>query len=94
MNDTIKRDIFAPQACPVKVDSDGHVVIGIRYFFVNEEERRRMVDATMILVECFVTFDKKKNVLGVMGQIDKNVSDVKTYLFKPDYIRNITDLVH
>ena len=90
----LKRNLIVPQAYPVKIDSNGHVAIGIRYFFASEEERNRVADASMILVECFVAFDKKKNVFGVMGQIDKKENEVKAYIFKADYMRNIADLTH
>ena len=75
-----------------KVDQAGHSVVGIRYYFRDEEERERMLKSNRILVEGFIALEKTKNVYGVMCQMKRDNEKWElsaAYTYRPKYAKNI-----
>jgi len=79
-----------------KVNQDGDLVIGIRYFFVNEDEINHIQECNALLVEGFIAFGKPQNVYGLMYQLQKEESGWQissAYTYKPKYASNIKTLI-
>ncbi len=78
-----------------KVNQDGDLVIGIRYYFKCESEIQQIKNCTSLLIEGFIALESPKNVFGIMCQLEKennswNISS--SYTYKPKYAKNIKDL--
>lgn len=79
-----------------KINKNGELTIGIRYFFQNEKEISEILSCNEFLVEGFIALENKKNVYGIMCQMVKKEAGweiVSTYTYKPDYARNIKNLI-
>lgn len=79
-----------------KVDQDGNVVVGIRYYFNCEEEIEKIMQCNKILVEGFIALENPKNVFGVMCQMKKIVNSweiTEAYTYKHRYAKNIKYLM-
>ena len=79
-----------------KINKNGELTIGIRYFFQNEKEISEILSCNEFLVEGFIALENKKNVYGIMCQMVKKETGweiVSTYTYKPDYARNIKNLI-
>ena len=79
-----------------KINKNGELTIGIRYFFQNEKEISEILSCNEFLVEGFIALKNEKNVYGIMCQLVKKEvcwEIVSTYTYKPDYARNIKSLM-
>ena len=79
-----------------KVDQDGNLVVGIRYYFNCKEEIEKILQCNNILVEGFIALEKPKNVFGVMCQMKKIVSSweiTEAYTYRHRYAKNIKYLI-
>ena len=82
--------------CDSKVNQNGELVIGVRYFFQREKEINEIQNCNCISIECFVALEKPKNVYGVMCQLNKENEEWKleiAHTYKPKYARNIKHLI-
>ena len=82
--------------CNSKINQNGELVVGIRYFFRNERDIERIKSSKSLLVEGFIALEKTINVYGVMCQMQrtgKNWKIVSAYTYKPLYARNIKNLI-
>ena len=79
-----------------KINQNGELVIGVRYYFRDKKEIEGIMKAESILIEGFVALGKPKNVFGVMCQLNK-VEDKweisAAYTYKPRYAKNIKYLI-
>lgn len=78
-----------------KVNQDGDLVIGIRYYFKRECEIQQIRNCTSLLIEGFIALDSPKNVFGIMCQLEKESSSwniSSSYTYKPKYAKNIKNL--
>lgn len=79
-----------------KINQNGEIVIGIRYFFINEDEIEKMINCKGLLVEGFIGLGKSTNVFGLMCQLKKEKKGWKiasAYTYKPKYAKNIKYLI-
>jgi len=80
-----------------KVDEHGDLVIGISFFFSSEHEIERLENCNSLLVEGFISLEKPNNVYGIMCQLSKNSdstwSITSSYTYKPNYAKNIKNLM-
>ncbi len=79
-----------------KVNRDGDLVIGIRYYFRDENQIQQIQSCTSLLVEGFIALGKPKNVFGVMCQLEKENGTWKissSFTYKPKYAGNIKNLI-
>jgi len=79
-----------------KINQNGELVIGIRYYFRSKKEIEGVMSAKDFLVEGFIALGKPKNVFGIMCQLNKvhnswNISAAYTY--KPRYVKDIKYLI-
>lgn len=79
-----------------KINQNGELVIGIRYYFRDKEEIEKIITSENLLVEGFVALGKPTNTYGVMCQLQKKkkhwkISDAYTY--RPKGCRNIKHLM-
>lgn len=75
-----------------KVDQNGDLVIGIRYFFDDEQQMEKIKECNNLLVEGFIALGKPNNVYGIMCQLRKGKRKWKilsAYTYKPKYADNI-----
>ena len=95
-NVIIKPMKFSNESNYSKLNQNGEIVIGIRYFFKDNEEINKLVSCQKILVEGFIALSKPTNVFGVMCQLQKEDSDwiiSSAYTYKPKYAKNIKRLI-
>lgn len=79
-----------------KINQNGDLVIGIRYFFRNQNEIDNIVKCENLLIEGFIAIDKPTNVFGIMCQLRKRKKQWKVssaYTYKPKYAKNIKNLI-
>lgn len=92
----IKPMNFANSPSSSKINQNGELVIGIRYFFKDEMEIEKIVNCKSLLVEGFIAIGKPTNVFGIMCQLRKKEKHWKissAYTYKPKYARNIRYLI-
>ena len=71
---------------------NGDLVIGIRYFFDDEQQMEKIKECNNLLVEGFIALGKPNNVYGIMCQLRKGKRKWKilsAYTYKPKYADNI-----
>lgn len=79
-----------------KVNQDGDLVIGIRYYFRDEKEIQEIQNCTSFLIEGFIALGTPKNVYGIMCQLEKECDAWRissSYTYKPKYAKNIKHLI-
>lgn len=80
-----------------KVDQFGNLVIGISYYFTSIHEIKKIEECGSLLVEGFISLEKPNNVYGIMCQLSKNSENTwyikSSYTYKPDYAKNIKNLI-
>ena len=79
-----------------KINQNGELVIGIRYYFRNKDDVDKIIKCNSFLVEGFIALGKPKNVFGLMCQLQKNKENWEigaAYTYKPKYARNIKWLI-
>ncbi len=82
--------------CRSKIDQNGDLVLGIRYYFRNEEEIKLIQNCSALLVEGFIALKKPQNVFGIMCQLKKQEATWQissAYTYRPEYARNIKQLI-
>jgi len=62
---------FSKYEGKAKINQRGETVIGIRYFFVSEEEIAKIISCNGLLFECFFSLEKIKNEYALMCQLKK-----------------------
>ena len=67
-----KQLMFLNQNNYTKVNSDGNMSLGIRFYFRSEEEREAVLNSDEICIEGSVAFGKKTNVYDIMCRIVKS----------------------
>ncbi|MCH5280929.1 MAG: hypothetical protein J1E61_05620 [Lachnospiraceae bacterium] len=78
--------------CNSKVNQNGELVIGVRYYFMNDEEIEQIINCKDFLVEGFIAIEKPRNVFGVMCQLKKEEDRweiTSAYTYKPKSADNI-----
>jgi hypothetical protein len=58
-----------------KIDKAGQLVIGLTYYFQNQEEREKILLCNFFCIEGFIAIRKKNNVYGVMCKLKKIKDD-------------------
>ena len=79
-----------------KINQNGELVIGIRYYFRNKDDVGKIIKCNSFLVEGFIALGKPKNVFGLMCQMQKDKEYWRinsAYTYKPKYARNIKELI-
>ena len=79
-----------------KINQNGELIIGICYYFKNEEEVKEIIKSKKILVEGFIALENVTNVFGIMCQLQKsdpNWEIATAYTYKPCYAKNIKHLI-
>lgn len=79
-----------------KVDQDGRLAVGIRYYFKREKEIEEIINCSRLLVEGYIAFGKPKNVFGVMCQMKKIMNSwevSEAYTYKHRHAKNIKYLI-
>ena len=79
-----------------KINQNGEIVIGIRYFFRSKTEIEKIINCKNLLVEGFIALGKSTNVFGLMCQLKKGKKSWKitsAYTYKPKYAKNIKCLI-
>lgn len=82
--------------CLSKIDQNGYLVLGIRYYFRDEEEIKEVQKCNSLLVEGFIALQTPKNVFGIMCQLKKQEAlwqITSAYTYKPKYAKNIKWLI-
>ena len=79
-----------------KINKDGNLCVGIRYYFGNEKEIDKLRKCNEIMVEGFIAIGNKKTVYGIMCQMKKcegvwKIISANTY--KPKYADRIDNLI-
>lgn len=79
-----------------KINPNGELVVGIRYFFNDKRDKEKIMSCKSILVEGFIALGNVKNVFGIMCQLQKNesgwgITTANTY--QPKYAKNIKYLI-
>lgn len=94
---TIKFNGHPKSRCLSKINSDNQIVVGITYYFCNEEERMRILSASKIAIEGNIAFKKKKPVYGIVCFLAKKEDgwhmEESNTLLRLDGIK-ITNLTH
>ena len=79
-----------------KVNQNGDLVIGIRYYFKSEKEIQQIQNCTALLIEGFIALGQPQNVFGIMCQLEKE-SDIwkisSSFTYKPKHAKNIKHLM-
>lgn len=79
-----------------KVNQNGDLVIGVRYFFRDKKEIQKIQNCTSLLIEGFIALGTPKNVYGIMCQLEKEDDTWKissSFTYKPKYAKNIKYLM-
>lgn len=79
-----------------KVNQDGDLVIGIRYYFKNSKEIQQIKNCTALLVEGFIALGDPRNVFGIMCQLKKEQDIWKissSFTYRPKEAKNIKNLM-
>lgn len=79
-----------------KINQNGELVIGIRYYFRNKGDVDKIIKCNSFLVEGFIALGKPKNVFGLMCQMQRSKENWEinsAYTFKPKYAKNIKWLI-
>lgn len=79
-----------------KINQDGDLTIGIRYYFKNEKEILKIQNCTGLLIEGFIALGRPQNVFGIMCQLEKendNWRIASSFTYKPKEAKNIKDLM-
>lgn len=88
----IKPMKYRNDASESKVNQRGETVIGIRYFFTNDQEIQLLSSCDRMLFELFIALDKPKNVYGIACQLKKGEDEWSAEYantFHLDYADNI-----
>lgn len=96
-----KRELIKPmkysnQPAESKINQNGELVVGIRYYFRDEKEIEKITKCNDLLIEGFLAFEKTENVYGIMCQLHKGKKKWKItseYTYKPKYAKNIKYLI-
>lgn len=94
--DIIKPMKYSNASSESKVNSQGELVVGIRYYFTDEMQIQQIMECKEILVEGFIALGKPTNVFGVMCQLHKGKKNWKifsAYTYKPSNAKNIKRLM-
>lgn len=80
-----------------KINKDGHLAFGIRYYFKSLEERNAFLNCQEICIEGFVALGKKRNTYNLMCRLSQSeskweISDACTY--RRDDMSNIYSYYH
>lgn len=67
---SIKTKPFFPENY-TKVNKNGNMVLGVRYYFRNYEEKRALLDGKEVLIEGCIALGKRYNIYGIMCRIKK-----------------------
>ena len=79
-----------------KINQNGELVIGIRYYFKDKREIAQIMQCKSILIEGFIALGKPTNVFGIMCQLVNEENGWKissAYTYKPTYAKNIKNLI-
>lgn len=79
-----------------KINKNGELTIGIRYYFKDKKEIIAIQNSHSILIEGFIALEKPQNVFGIMCQLEKEQSSwaiSSAYTYKPQYAKNIKNLI-
>lgn len=92
----IKPMKFRNDPASSKVNQNGDLIIGIRYYFRDKSDIGKLMSCENVLIEGFIAFDKVNNVYGVTCQLQK-IGDkweiTTAYTYKPKYAKNIKNLI-
>lgn len=92
----IKPMKFRNNTTMSKVNSNGHLVISVGYYFDSQEQVDMIMQCKALLVEGFIALDKPKNVYGIMCQLSKASNSWvidRAYTYKPKHAKNIKYLI-
>ncbi len=92
----IKPMKFSNEPSSSKINQNGDLIIGIRYFFEDKNDIEKLMSCDNILVEGFIALDTAKNVYGLTCQLQKDDDkwEIATaYTYKPKYAKNIKNLI-
>ena len=92
----IKPIKFSNKPSYSKVDQEGHLVVGVRYYFKSEKEIEEIIKCNGVLVEGYIALEKPKNVFGVMCQMRRCEEDWEissAYTYKQKHARDIRNLI-
>ena len=95
-NEVIKPMKLSNKKNYSKINKNGELVIGIRYYFINETQISAITGSNSILIEGFIALEKPQNVFAVMCQLEKRNSKWKitsAYTYKPKYPKNTKNLI-
>ena len=79
-----------------KINQNGELVIGVRYFFRDKIEIDKIKKCGELMIEGFIAIDKPTNVFGIMCQLRKEETGweiTSAYTYKPEYVKNIKNLM-
>ena len=81
-----------------KVNSNGELIVSLRYHFHDEDEINSLINCKKLLIESFVAFDKPTNTYGFAIQLERDEDDkwvskmANTYrIRKKDNIKYLMD---
>ncbi len=92
----IKPMKFTNEISGSKINQRGKTVIGIRYYFKNEEEIEQLITCGRLMFECFFALNKPKNVYGLMCQLRKGESGWEAECantYHPPHAKNIKNMI-
>lgn len=85
----IKGNINYKDNIITKINKNGNIVIGLGYFFKEENEYNILKNSKSIIIEGYVAFEKTKNIYGIMCNLIKD-KDIWT-IDEANTYRNITE---
>lgn len=92
----IKPKKFSNIPSESKINQRGETVIGIRYYFTQEEEIQTLVNSGKLMFECFFALDNPKNTYALMCQLKikggKWIAEAAN-TYKPPHAKNIKHLI-
>ncbi|WP_410496588.1 hypothetical protein QTL86_04140 [Cellulosilyticum sp. ST5] len=94
---TSKLNGHPKSKCASKINCNNQIVVGITYYFRDEEERTKILSASKIAIEGNIAFKKKKPVYGVLCFLAKKEDgwhmEESNTLLRLDGVK-ITNLIH
>lgn len=80
-----------------KINKDGNLAFGIRYYFKSLEERHAFLNCQEICIEGFVSLGKKRNTYNLMCRLSQNEDKwqiIDAYTYRRDGKKNIYFYYH
>ncbi len=91
-----KERLLNPESY-TKVNQNGNLSLGVRFFFRNEEEREAILNSEELCIEGSISFGNKRNVYDIMCRIIKTDNDWKldeAYTYRTHPKTHIYSLIH